>query len=131
MFVRALKTTTGHPKGTVYEEDDVTARELIAAGYAVEVLPLAKQEAAPANDNRPLSIGGLTGADASQSLSPGGQVQKTLTCPPLEGEVQSERSPSTTDTGSSAIERDKTRTSSMPATTTGGKRKRGRPSSKG
>lgn len=101
-------------------------------GYAIEELHIAKQEAAPANDNRPLAqAGGLTGADAQPSLSPEGQAQKTPTCPQPEDEGQSERSPSTTDVGSSVIEQDKTRTSSTPATTTGGKRKRGRPSSKG
>lgn len=138
MKIRALKTTTGRPKGTVHEVDDVTGKELIAFGYAVEELPLAKQEAAPvaANDNRPLAagdvqIGSQTGAEVPQSLSPEGQVQKTPTCPQSEDEGQSERSLSTTDTSSSVIEQDKTRTSSTPATTTGGKRKRGRPSTKG
>lgn len=132
MLIRALKTTTGRPKGTVHEVDDVTGKELIALGYAIEELPLAKQEAA--NDNDPFDAahptGGLTGADAPQSLSPEGQVQETQTCPPSEDEGQLERSPSTTDTDSSVREQDKTPTSSTPATTTGGKRKRGRPRSK-
>lgn len=130
MLIRALKTTTGRPKGTVHEVDSVTGKELIAFGYAIEEMPLAKQEAAPvaANDNIPFEIaptGGLTGGDAPQSSLPEGQVQKTSTCPPSEDEGQSERSPSTTDTSSPHGQ-----TSSTPATTTGGKRKRGRPRSK-
>lgn len=132
MLIRALKTTTGRPKGTVHEVDDVTGKELVAFGYAVEELPLAKQEAAPvaANDNRPLAAedvqtGFQTGAEVPQSLSPADQAQQMLTCPPSEDERQSELSPSTTDTNSAHGQ-----TSSTPATTTGGKRKRGRPRSR-
>jgi hypothetical protein len=132
MLIRALKTTTGRPKGTVHEVDDVTGKELVGMGYAIEELPVSKQEAAPvaANDNIPLAAdaqtGSQTGADAPQSLSRAGQALKTSTCPPSEDEGQLERSPSTTDTGSP-----RGQTHSTPATTTGGKRKRGRPSSKG
>jgi hypothetical protein len=131
MLIRALKTTTGRPKGTVHEVDDSTGKELVAMGYAVEELPLAKQEAAPvaANDNRPLAAGddqtgSPTGADAPQSSSQADQVllQQELSGP----EAAQESSPSTTDINSPHGQM-----SSMPATTTGGKRKRGRPSSKG
>jgi len=134
MLIRALKTTTGRPKGTVHEVDDATGKELVAMGYAIEELPLAKQEAAPvaANDNRPLAqSGGQTGADSQQSSSPEGQALKTQISPDYDGNrdkvlVESESSPSTTDTSSP-----RGPTSSTPATTTGGKRKRGRPSLKG
>lgn len=130
MLIRALKTTTGLPRGSVSEVDDYTARELIAAGYAIEVVPLAQQEAAPANDNRPLvSTGGRTGANVPQSSSPEGQVLKTQTSP-LADEMVSASLPSTTDTGSAKSAEEK-QTSSTPATETGGKRKRGRPRSKG
>lgn len=129
MLIRALKTTTGRPKGSVYEVDAATGKELIALGYAIEELPISAQEAAPvaANDNIPFEIaqtGGLTGADVPQSLSPEGQVlpRQGLSEP----EAAQESSPSTTDTNSPHGP-----TYSTPATTTGGKRKRGRPSSKG
>lgn len=130
MLIRALKTTTGRPKGSVHEVDATTGKELIALGYAIEELPLARQEAA--SDDRPLeSTGGQTGEDAPQSSLPEGQAQKTSDCPYVEADTDSESSPSTTDTDSSVSEQDKTQTSSTPATTTGGKRKRGRPRSKG
>lgn len=125
MLIRALKTTTGRPRGTVYEVDDATGKELIAMGYAIEELPIAKQEAAPANDNRPLAHpGGPTGADAQPSFSPGGQAQPRQELTPREDAPKS--SLSTTDTNSPHGQ-----TSSTPATSIGGKRKRGRPSSKG
>lgn len=132
MKIRALKTTTGLPRGSVSDVEDSVGRELIALGYAIEVLPLDKQEAAPANDNIPFPLdqtGSLTGADAPLSLSRADQAQKTLTCPPsgddaMEPEGKSESSPSTTDTNSA-----RGQMSSTPATTNGGKRKRGRPRS--
>lgn len=131
MLIRALKTTTGRPKGTVHEVDDSTGKELVTMGYAIEVLPLAKQEAAPvaANDNRPLAAGNdrtgsPTGADAPQSSLPAGQAQPQ---PELTQQKDERVScASTTPTGSPHGQ-----TPSMPATTTGGKRKRGRQSSKG
>lgn len=139
MRVRALKTTFGSygtlPRGRVAEVNDHEAKEMISLGYMIEDLPLAKQEAAPvaANDNIPFEIaqtGGLTGADAPQSLSPEGQVpQQPAWNAPAPRETL-ESLPSTTDTGSAKSAEEK-RTSSTPATTTGGKRKRGRPSSKG
>lgn len=133
MKIRALKTTSGSygtlPRGKVADVPTSEARDLIAFGYAVEELPLAKQEAAPADDNRPLAAGDVqtgspTGADAPQSSSQADQVllQQELSGP----EAAQESSPSTTD-----INSPHGRMSSMPATTTGGKRKRGRPSSKG
>jgi len=127
MLIRALKTTTGFPRGSIADFEDYTARELIAAGYAIEVLPLAQQEAA--NDNRPLSIGGQTGADGPPSSSPEGQAPVTLT---LVSRVDEQKSlQSTTDTDSSVSEQDKTQTPSTPATSNGGNRKRGRPRSRG
>lgn len=133
MKIRALKTTTDLPKGSVDEVDDSVGKELVALGYAIEVLPLDKQEAAPIeadNDNNPFGVahqdGGLTGADVPQSSLPADQVQQTLICPLSEDEEITESSPSTTDTSSAHGQ-----TSYTPATTTGGKRKRGRPRSKG
>lgn len=125
MLIRALKTTTGRPRGTVHDVDDATGKELIAMGYAIEELPIAKQEAAPANDNRPLArAGGLTGADAQPSFSPEAQAQPRQELTPREDAPKS--SLSTTDTNSPHGQ-----TPSTPATTIGGKQKRGRPRSKG
>jgi len=137
MLIRALKTTTGRPKGTVHEVDDVTGKELVAFGYAVEELPLAKQEAAPvaANYNRPLAAedvqtGFQTGAEVPQLSLQADQALKTPTLMRPEADSVTAgkyaSSPSTTDTNSAHGQ-----THSTPATTTGGKRKRGRPSSKG
>lgn len=128
MLVRALRTTHGSygtlPRGTVADVPEYEARDLISYGYAIEELPLAKQEAAPIvadNDNSPLDPAGcLTGADAPQLSSQVGQAPRTLTSPSVE--VAQNTSPSITDTDSP-----RGQTSSMPATTTGGKRKRGRP----
>ena len=125
MKIRALKTTTGLPRGCVADVDDYEARELIAQGYAIEELHIAEQEAAPANDNRPLSIGGLTGADVPPSLSPVGQVLQQREFGVDADSQESDSLPSTTDTDSAPGQ-----TSSTPVTTTGGKRKRGRPRSK-
>lgn len=138
MKIRALKTTTGLPRGSVGDVDEGVGKELIALGYAIEVLPLEKQEAASLvadNDNDPFVVahqnGSQTGADAQQSSLPADQVQKTLTCPPSEDEETQtddklESSSSTMDSGSP-----RGQTHSMPATTTGGKRGRGRSRSKG
>lgn len=131
MKIRALKTTTGLPRGCVAEVDDHTARELIAQGYAIEELPPEKQEAI--NDNGPFGIartGSLTGADALQSLLLGVQAPVELispllvVAPDLTG-ARLDISPSTTDTNSALGQ-----TPSTPATPTGGKRKRGRPRSR-
>lgn len=88
MLIRALKSTTGLPRGCVGEVDDYTGKELIAMGYAIEELPVSKQEAAPiaANDNvegdgGPLAdeapqTGGQTGVDKQPSLSRRGRPRK-------------------------------------------------------
>lgn len=94
-------------------------------GYAIEELPIAKQEAAPANDNRPLAHpGGPTGVDAQRSSLPVGQAQPRQELTQREDAPKS--SPSTTDTSSAHGP-----TPSTPATAIGGKQKRGRPRSKG
>lgn len=142
MLVRALKTTHGSygmlPRGKVTEVPDDEAKELIAAGYMIEELPVEKQVAmlqGVANDNevqvdRPFVLarptGGQTGVDAPQSSLPADQAQPTPISPPSEGEGQLESSPSTKDTDSA-----RGQTHSTPATTTGGKRGRGRPRSRG
>lgn len=125
MLIRALKTTTGRSKGTVHDVDSATGKELIALGYAIEVLPLEQQEAAPANDNSPFAhAGSLTGADVPQSSLPVDQARPELISE--RDAAPADTSPSTTDTNSAHGQ-----TSSTPATTTGGKRKRGRPRSRG
>lgn len=133
MLIRALKTTSGSygtlPRGGVSDVPEYEARDLISHGYAIEELPLAKQEAVPANDNIPLAegrTGGQIGANVPQSLSPVDRVQPTLTSEQSGDAETAGSSPSTTDTNSPHGQ-----TSSTPAITTGGKRKRGRPSSKG
>jgi hypothetical protein len=134
MLIRALKTTTGHPKGSVYEVDAATGKELIALGYAIEEMPIAKQEAAPvaANDNIPFEIaptGFQTGAEVPQLSLQADQALKTPTLMRPEADSVTAgkyaSSPSTTDTNSAHGQ-----THSTPATTTGGKRKRGRPRSR-
>lgn len=126
MKIRALKTTTDLPKGCVGDVEDSVGKELIALGYAIEVLPLDKQEAA--NDNDPFDVaplrGGLTGEDVPQSSLPVDQVQPEPTSELAA--APADTSPSTTDTSSAHGQ-----TSSTHATTTGGKRKRGRPRSRG
>jgi hypothetical protein len=128
MKIRALKTTYDSnygslPVGRVAEIADHTARELIALGYAIEELPLDKQEAAPSNDNIPLAVqtGSQTGADPLQSLLQADPVQSAPTLPRLSTDTTLDSSPSTTDTSSTHGQ-----TPSTPATTTGGKRNRGR-----
>lgn len=88
MFIRALKSTTGLPRGCVGEVDDYTAKEMIALGYAIEELPVEMQAAAPApaNDNEvqpdgPLAaavpqIGGQTGEEAQQLSSQVGRQRR-------------------------------------------------------
>jgi hypothetical protein len=133
MKIRALKTTYDNnygsfPRGTIAEIDDHTARDLIAQGYAIEELPLAEQEAAPksaGNDNSPfVQTGSRIGADPLQSLLRADHQQLAQDLSEDVGEQDS--SPSTTDTRSALGQ-----TPSTPATSTGGKRKRGRPRTRG
>ncbi len=140
MRVRALKTTHGSygtlPRGRVAEIDDYEAKDMISLGYMIEVLPLDKQEAAPKadNDNIPFDAahqtGSQTGAEVPQLSLRADQAQprQALSEPEADSVTagKSTSSPSTTDTNSAHGQMHST-----PATTTGGKRKRGRLSSKG
>jgi hypothetical protein len=126
MIVRALRTTFDNNygslhQGAVAEVDDYTARELIAQGYAIKELPLAQQEAA--NDNSPFAqTGSQTGADPLRSLLLEDLVQAAPVLPRLSTDPEFASSPSITDTSYAHGQ-----TLSTPATSTGGKRKRGRP----
>ena len=131
MNIRALKTTSGSygllARGMVADVEEYEARELIAQGYAIEELPLDKQEAA--NDNDPFAVGqngSRTGADPLRSLLLEDQArpQPELSAPRAGQESAS--LPSTTDINSA-----RGPMPSTPATTTGGKRKRGRRRSQG